>query len=147
MSANASWALRAWKRLFGHWQQYTTAPVEPEDLVPGGSSDTSRGDGGDIKVFYVGKDVDRKTIKRQSCCSTNGHGDDVYGSLFDSRPYMPDNTAPDNAVPYLDDSNEEQIAAHIARRQSLLRRKLRRVGLMLPRHSGEALPALSLVRP
>ncbi|KAJ2076675.1 hypothetical protein H4R24_005567 [Coemansia sp. RSA 988] len=55
----------------------------------------------------------------EHCSQHSGSEDGRCGGLL---PYDPNPFVPEDAVPYLDDSDEVQMAAHIARRQSILGR-------------------------
>ncbi|KAJ2769722.1 hypothetical protein IWQ56_002439 [Coemansia nantahalensis] len=92
-------------------------------------------DDGSFRVLYVGKDAAGSVLRHSY--GDSSRSDNVFASMFDI-----DMPAPEDAVPYLDDSNEEQMAAHIARRQSLLRRSLRRVRFVRPQHAVRTAPVL-----
>ncbi|KAJ2782180.1 hypothetical protein H4R18_002446 [Coemansia javaensis] len=125
MYSGGGWSRRALARMSSRWRRPGSAPqAELEDPSAGAR-------GREVRVLHVGRDSGWQS-RRQSCYGSDGGGGGgggggVYLGLFDPEPFVPA-----DAVPYLNESDDERIAAHIARRQSLLRRKLRRVGLGLP---------------
>ncbi|KAJ2489324.1 hypothetical protein IWW37_004061 [Coemansia sp. RSA 2050] len=84
---------------------------------------------GEVRIVHVGKDT----------CPGNWsdyHHDysDASSLLFFGRDYA---ELSEDVVPYLDDCHEEKIAANLMRHQSLLRRNLHRMSLLLIRQPAE----------
>ncbi|KAJ1994544.1 hypothetical protein GGI25_003107 [Coemansia spiralis] len=74
----------------------------------------------EVQVMYVGKDSTADTCKCH--CGSASHPIAGYCDVLE-----------EDTVPYLDDCDEEQMAAQIARQRKLFRRSLRRVGVLLSR--------------
>ncbi|PIA12674.1 hypothetical protein COEREDRAFT_12382 [Coemansia reversa NRRL 1564] len=118
MSSEKNWVQRVWKHMVTQRRQ----PIDStqEYIVERATSE------GGIKILYVGKDT---SINSERCNQHSGSRDGRCGGLL---PYNPDPFVPKDAVPYLDDSDEIQIAAHIARRQSRRWRNERLINLFNP---------------
>ncbi|KAJ1829297.1 hypothetical protein LPJ56_000473 [Coemansia sp. RSA 2599] len=90
----------------------------------------------DVRVFRVGKDIP-ETRKRHYTASTTGVCSRGYSYYYQNDPLLytfdEKRDIPDDAVPYLDDCDYENLAARIARQQSLLQRNLHRMSMLLSR--------------
>ncbi|KAJ2706540.1 hypothetical protein FB645_001550 [Coemansia sp. IMI 203386] len=90
---------------------------------------------GDVRVFRVGRDVP-ESRQRHYTVSNTSVGNRAYSYYYQNDPLLytyERREISEDAVPYLDDCDYEILAAQIARQQSLLRRNLHRMSMMLGR--------------
>ncbi|KAJ2741978.1 hypothetical protein GGI20_004811 [Coemansia sp. BCRC 34301] len=89
-----------------------------------------------VRILHVGKDT----------CA--GSWSDYHHDYSDAHSlplfYHEDADMSEDIVPYLDDCHDEKIAACLMRRQSLLRRNLHRMSLLLARQPAELRHAATL---
>ncbi|KAJ2793056.1 hypothetical protein H4R20_006660, partial [Coemansia guatemalensis] len=115
---------RVWRHIVG--QRRRPADSGQVYIVERASGEES------IRILHVGKDT---SMNSERSSQRSDSEDGRCGGLL---PYDPDPFVPEDAVPYLDDSDEMQMAAHIARRQSRLRRNGRLLNLLSPGRRGDA---------
>ncbi|KAJ2859927.1 hypothetical protein GGH94_005821 [Coemansia aciculifera] len=83
----------------------------------------------EVRIVHVGKDT-----CAGSWSDYRHDYSDVHSLPFFGHDYA---DMSEDVVPYLDDCHEEKIAAHLLRHQSLLRRNLHRMSLLLVRQPAE----------
>ncbi|KAJ2779841.1 hypothetical protein GGI15_003751 [Coemansia interrupta] len=122
---------------------YTVKTFGESDIYAGSGYDASLNN---VRIVRVGRDVSetRRWYQSNTDISTANAGAGGvlrgYSYYYENDPLLytdEKRDIPDNAVPYLDDCDYEQLAAQIARQQSLLRRHLHRMSLMLSRRPAE----------
>ncbi|KAJ2687262.1 hypothetical protein IWW39_003068 [Coemansia spiralis] len=92
----------------------------------------------EVRIVHVGKDT----------CA--GNWSDYHHTYYDTSSLLflghDYEELSEDVVPYLDDCHEEKIAVNLMRNQSLLRRNLHRMGLLLARQPAEQ-PHLDMLDP
>ncbi|KAJ1844694.1 hypothetical protein LPJ73_005084 [Coemansia sp. RSA 2703] len=124
---------------------YTVKTLGESDIYASSGYDASVNN---VRIMRVGRDVSetRRWYHSNTDVSTAGGGGGGvlrgYGYYYENDPLLytdEKREVPDNAVPYLDDCDYEQLAAQMARQQSVVRRQLHRMSLMLSRRPAEML--------
>ncbi|KAJ2328806.1 hypothetical protein GGH92_009801, partial [Coemansia sp. RSA 2673] len=115
MQHSTTWVRRLRQRIMRPKKASTPEHSRHDELVLSACSSLC-----EVRVVHVGKDTRAGSSIDEPLYSA--------AKVDDADEYLPE-----GMVAFLDDCDEEQIAAHLLRQQSLLRRNLHRMGLILAR--------------